>query len=256
MGTLASETVTIKSTSGQPFVMPETLICCGNNNSGLKPTFSGVVGLGRGSSSLISQMGEDFLGLFSYCFSGKGTSKINFGGNAIVAGDGTVAADMFQKANKPGFYYLNLDAISVNDNRVETLGTSFHALDGNIIIDSGTTYTLLPESYCSQVKDAVNNVVQAEQVSFSGNNMLCYNTDNLELFPVITMHFSGGADLVLDKYNMYVNTGGMTCLTLMCVGPTQDAFFGNRAQNNFLVGYDSSSELASFKATDCSALWN
>ncbi|CAA7024298.1 unnamed protein product [Microthlaspi erraticum] len=254
-GTLASETVTIQSSSGQPFVMPETLIGCGNN-SGLKPTFSGVVGLGRGSSSLISQMGEDFLGIFSYCFSGKGTSKINFGSNAIVAGDGTVATDMFQKSNNPDFYYLNLDAISVNDNRVETLGTSFHALDGNIIIDSGTTYTYLPDSYCSQVKDAVSSVVQAEQVPFSESNMLCYSTDNLDLFPVITMHFSGGADLVLDKYNMYVTTGGVTCLAIQCVGPTQYAFFGNRAQNNFLVGYDSSSELVSFKATDCSSLWS
>ncbi|ESQ51328.1 hypothetical protein EUTSA_v10017848mg [Eutrema salsugineum] len=112
-GTLATETVTIQSTSGQPFVMPNTTIGCAHNSSWLSLTGSGIVGLSWGLLSLVSQMGENFLGLVSYCFSGKGTSKINFGNNAIVAGDGVVAANMFMKPEKHGFCYLNLDAISV-----------------------------------------------------------------------------------------------------------------------------------------------
>ncbi|CAA7055774.1 unnamed protein product [Microthlaspi erraticum] len=244
IGTLATETVTIQSTSGQPFVMPETLIGCGHNNTGLDSKSSGIVGLGLGASSLISQMGERSLGLFSYCFTGQGTSKINFGGNAVVSGDGTVAADMFQ--NKHGFYYLNLDAVSVGDNRIETLGTPFHASDGNMIVDSGATFTYLPDSYCKKVKEAVENVVRADRVASMGD-MLCYNSDDIEMYPSITLHFSGGADLVLEKYNTYMNRGGMYCLAIMCVGPTEDAIFGNRAQNNFLVGYDPSSMVVSFK---------
>ncbi|CAA7049221.1 unnamed protein product [Microthlaspi erraticum] len=257
VGTLATETVTVKSTSGQPFVMPETSIGCGHNNTaqGLISNSSGIVGLGLGSSSLISQMGEIFLGLFSYCLSGQGTSKINFGGNAIVSGDGTVAADMFRKPDNPGFYYLNLDAVSVGDNRVETLGTPFHASDGNIIIDSGTTLTYFPESYCKKVKQAVENVMPEDRVDFMGD-MLCYHSDNIEMYPSITLHFSGGADLVLEKYNTYMSQGGVYCLAIMCADPIQDPIFGNRAQNNLLVGYDPSSLLISFKATDCSSLWS
>ncbi|CAA7041838.1 unnamed protein product [Microthlaspi erraticum] len=129
-GTYVSETLTIQSTSGQPFLMPEILIGCGHNNSGLVSTTSGIVGLNWAATSLTSQMGERFLGLLSYCFSGTETSKINFGANSIVAGDGTVAADMFRKADKPDYYYLNLDAISVGDIRVETLGTPFYATNG------------------------------------------------------------------------------------------------------------------------------
>ncbi|CAL9234607.1 unnamed protein product, partial [Arabidopsis halleri] len=252
-GTLATETITIHSTSGEPFVMPETIIGCGGNNSGFRPSYSGIVGLSRDSLSLISQMGGAYPGFISYCFAGKGTSKINFGANAIVAGDGVVSTSMFVMTAKPGFYYLNLDAVSVGDTRIETQGTPFHSLKGNIVIDSGTPLTYFPVSYCNLVRKAVERVVTADRVSDSSrNDMLCYYSNTIEIFPMITMHFSGGADLVLDKYNMYMelNRGGVFCLAIICNNPTQVAIFGNRAQNNFLVGYDSSSLLVSFKPTD------
>ncbi|XP_019099461.1 PREDICTED: aspartic proteinase CDR1-like [Camelina sativa] len=259
-GNLATETVTIHSTSGEPFVMPQTTIGCSHSSSGIKrPSSSGIVGLDWGPLSLVTQMGGEYPGFISYCFSGKGTSKINFGGNAIIAGDGVVSTTMFMTTAKPGFYYLNLDAVSVGDTRIETLGTPFHALEGNMVIDSGTTYTYLPESYCNLVKEAVEKVVKADRVvDTSGNDWLCYNSDTIEIFPVITMHFSGGADLVLEKYNMYVESegGGLFCLAILCGSATQEAIFGNRAQNNFWVSYDSSSLLVSFKPTDCSALWS
>nr|VDD12930.1 unnamed protein product [Brassica oleracea] len=77
----------------------------------------------------------------------------------------------------------------------------------------------------------------------------------MDIFPVITMHFSGGADLVLGKNNTYMDYGeGAICLIIIC-GPAApnfgEAIFGNIAQNNFLVGYDLSSRLVSFKPTDC-----
>ncbi|KAL9300961.1 putative nepenthesin [Arabidopsis thaliana] len=262
-GILATETVTIPSTSGELFVMAETTIGCGLDNtnlqySGFASSSSGIVGLNMGPLSLISQMDLPYPGLISYCFSGQGTSKINFGTNAIVAGDGTVAADMFIKKDNP-FYYLNLDAVSVEDNRIATLGTPFHAEDGNIFIDSGTTLTYFPMSYCNLVREAVEQVVTAVQVPDMGSdNLLCYYSDTIDIFPVITMHFSGGADLVLDKYNMYLETitGGIFCLAIGCNDPTMPAVFGNRAQNNFLVGYDPSSNVISFSPTNCSALWS
>ncbi|CAF1861120.1 unnamed protein product [Brassica napus] len=91
----------------------------------------------------------------------EGTSKIHFGSNAIVSGEGTVSTTMFMKKENHVFYYLNLDAVSVEETRIETLGTPFHAVDGNIIIDSGTTFTYLPMSYYSLVREAVEKVVTA-----------------------------------------------------------------------------------------------
>ncbi|KAL0712199.1 hypothetical protein Bca4012_019177 [Brassica carinata] len=254
-GTYATETVTIQSTSGLSYVMPETTIGCSHNASvTFTTTASGYVGLNWGSLSLVSQMGEDMLGLMSYCFSGEGTSKLNFGSNAIVSGDGTVSANMFKKEEDPNMYYLNLDAVSVGKTRIETLGTPFHALNGNMIIDSGTTYTFLRKTYYDKVRKAVENIVKADREASPRNNRLCYKTNNMDIFPVITMHFQGGADLVLDKYNTYKTNGETTCLMILC--DTRTPTFGNRAQNNFLVGYDPSSLLVSFKPTKCSELWS
>ncbi|KAF3581309.1 hypothetical protein DY000_02034627 [Brassica cretica] len=177
-GRLATETVTIQSTSGHSYVMPETVIGCSHNSSGLiRSTASGIVGLGWESLSLISQMGKNMLGAFSYCLSHEGTSKVSFGSNAIVSGDGTVSTPMFMKKEKRGFYYLNLDAVSVGEARVETLGTPFHAVDGNILIDSGSTLTYLPASYLSLVRESVEKVVTAEKVD--NDDMLCYKTNSI-----------------------------------------------------------------------------
>ncbi|CAN7052295.1 unnamed protein product [Brassica oleracea var. botrytis] len=255
IGSFATETVTIKSTSGQSYVMPETIIGCSHNSSMLGRSFSGMVGLNLGRSSLVSQMGKHMQGAISYCFSPEGTSKIHFGSNAIVSGEGTVSTTMFMKKENHVFYYLNLDAVSVEETRIETLGTPFHAVDGNIIIDSGTTFTYLPASYYSLVREAVEKVVTAERVTYQDDDSLCYKTDTMDIFPVITMHFSGGADLVLGKNNTYMDYGeGAICLIIIC-GPAApnfgEAIFGNIAQNNFLVGYDLSSRLVSFKPTDC-----
>ncbi|KAL0740942.1 hypothetical protein Bca4012_082455 [Brassica carinata] len=253
-GSFASETVTIKSTSGQSYVMPETVIGCSHNSSGFKTTGSGIVGLSWEPSSLISQMGKNMHGAFSYCFSPEGTSKINFGSKAIVSGNGTVSTPMFKKKEKHGIYYLNLDAVSVEETRIETLGTPFHAVDGNTVIDSGTPATYLPTSYCSLVREAVEKFVTAERVTYA-DNTLCYKTNTMDVFPVITMHFSGGADIVLDKNNTYLAlNGGAICLVILCgqmIPGAEEAVFGSRAQNNFLVGFDHSSRLVSFKPTDC-----
>ncbi|CAH8357466.1 unnamed protein product [Eruca vesicaria subsp. sativa] len=252
-GRLATETVTIQSTSGHSYVMPEIVIGCSHNSSeAIRSTASGIVGLGRQPLSLISQIG---LGAFSYCFSPEeGTSsKISFGSNAIVSGDGTVSTPMFLKEDKPTFYYLNLDAVSVGKARVETLGTPFHAVDGNIVIDSGSTAFYLPASYLSLVRELVEKVVTAEKVD--SEETLCYKTNSMDLFPVITVHFSGGADLVLDKNNTYMAFNGQViCLMIMSAPATpfaEKAVFGNRAQSNFLVGYDRSSLQVSFKPTHC-----
>ncbi|KAJ0260138.1 Aspartic proteinase CDR1-like protein [Hirschfeldia incana] len=253
-GSFAYETVTLKSTSGQSYVMPETVIGCSHNSSsGSDTSGSGIVGLSWHPTSLISQMGKSMRGTFSYCLSPGGTSKINFGSNAIVSGNGTVSTPMFQKKKQPGFYYLNLDAVSVGETRVETTGTPFHAVDGNTVIDSGTVLTYLPPSYCSLVREAVENFVTAERVTYA-DGTLCYKTNTMDVFPVITMHFSGGADLVMDKHNTYMANGKAICLMILCpqMKPdAEEALFGNRAQNNFLVGYDHSSLQISFKPTDC-----
>ncbi|KAH9725401.1 Aspartic proteinase CDR1 [Citrus sinensis] len=70
-GDLATETVTVGSTSGQAVALPEIVFGCGTKNGGkFNSKTDGIVGLGGGDASLISQMkttiaGDQRLGVIS-----------------------------------------------------------------------------------------------------------------------------------------------------------------------------------------------
>ncbi|XP_010532369.1 PREDICTED: aspartic proteinase CDR1-like [Tarenaya hassleriana] len=251
-GSVGFDTVTLGLTSGSQFSLIGTLFGCGRNNSGFSHGVTGVIGLGWGPFSLVSQMGDRIQGLFSYCFGAK-TSKINFGANAIVSGGGTVSTLLLRKMSNPSFYYLNLEAVSVDDARVETSGTSMGSKDGNIVIDSGTTNLMLAEDYFLRVKEVVTTAMKAKGANPQDN---CYSPCNLEDFPVITMHFAG-ADLVMERSNTYDDVGhGVVCLKFVPILKGLPPLLGYQAQSNFLIGYDIVSEIISFKPTNCSSLWH
>ncbi|GAY31702.1 hypothetical protein CUMW_286160 [Citrus unshiu] len=131
-GNIATETLTFGSTSGQPLEMPKIIFGCGHNNSESPNTPSnqtGTIGLGPGSSSLISQMATSIAGKFSYCLPHEGSSTINFGG--IVAGAGVVSTPLIIRDH----YYLTLEAISVGNQRLEFVSGGKYFIDaGNILL--------------------------------------------------------------------------------------------------------------------------
>jgi hypothetical protein len=256
-GDLAVDTLTLGSTTSRPVSLPKTIIGCGHINGG---TFgeqgSGIVGLGGGAVSLVSQLGSSIAGKFSYCLvpltsQAKTSSKLNFGSGAVVSGSGAVSTPLVSKSPDT-FYFLTLEAMSVGSKRLELSDSSTSGgLEGNIIIDSGTTLTLLPTDFYSKFESAV-----AEQIDLQPSNdpsqllTLCYKsaTDDIGA-PSITAHFTG-ADVKLSPSTTFVR------LTeeLVCLAFREDetlSIFGNLAQSNLLVGYDLEQKTISFKPTDC-----
>ncbi|KAL6225220.1 hypothetical protein ACLB2K_004071 [Fragaria x ananassa] len=227
-GSLAQETFTIGSASGRPVSLPKIIFGCGHENGGtLDESGSGLIGLGCGPLSFISQLNG---GKFSYCLvptSAKSSiaSKISFGTAAIVSGKGAVSTPLVSK-------------------QPDT--------EGNIIIDSGTTLTLLPPGFYDEVVSALEVVINVERVSDpKGVLSLCFRSksDHDIDVPVITMHFSG-ADVKLNALNTFARVeDDMVCFTMI---QSEDvAMFGNLAQMNFLVGYDLEERTVSFKPADC-----
>ncbi|XVF42751.1 hypothetical protein PTKIN_Ptkin01aG0389300 [Pterospermum kingtungense] len=251
-GDLATDTITLASTNGRPVAIPNTVIGCGHNNDGtFDEKTSGIIGLGGGDVSLISQLGESIGGKFSYCLlpqEGE-SSKMNFGSNAIVSGNGTVSTPLTKKSPDT-FYFLTLEAISVGSNRIKFTGSSLGTDEGNIIIDSGTTLTLLPEDFYSELESAVASQIQAKTVPGPKGLNLCYEAKTDFAVPDITIHFTG-ADVKLQPLNTFVLVSDtVACFTF---SPDPDfAIYGNLAQMNFLVGYDTEKQTVSFKPTDCS----
>ncbi|CAI0432916.1 unnamed protein product [Linum tenue] len=222
-GDVAAETLTLESKTGNPVALPKTVIGCGHDNAGtFSPKGSGIVGLGGGPASLVSQLGSSIGGKFSYCMvpyaAAKPTSTMNFGTNAVVSG--------------------NVQGSSIGGS-------------GNIIIDSGTTLTLVPTDFFSQLSDAVETQVTGGTKTSDpeGFFSLCYVPDSSLKLPPVTAHFKG-ADVVLTSDNIFIQVNDkVVCLAFYA--NDQLSIYGNVAQQNFLIGYDLPKQTLSFKPTDC-----
>jgi len=253
------DTLTLGSSDTRPMQLKNIIIGCGHNNAGtFNKKGSGIVGLGGGPVSLIKQLGDSIDGKFSYCLvpltSKKDqTSKINFGTNAIVSGSGVVSTPLIAKASQETFYYLTLKSISVGSKQIQYSGSDSESSEGNIIIDSGTTLTLLPTEFYSELEDAVASSIDAEKKQDPQSGLsLCYSATGDLKVPVITMHFDG-ADVKLDSSNAFVQVSeDLVCFAFR--GSPSFSIYGNVAQMNFLVGYDTVSKTVSFKPTDCAKM--
>ncbi|KAJ9707636.1 hypothetical protein PVL29_002599 [Vitis rotundifolia] len=159
------------------------------------------------------QLSSEVGGQFSYCLvplssDSTASSKINFGKSAVVSGTGTVSTPLI-KGTPDTFYCLTLEAMSVGSGKVAFKGFSKNkslpeaAEEGNIIIDSGTTLTLLPRDFYTDVESALTKAIRGQTTTDrSGTFSLCYSgVKNLEI-PTITAHFTG--DVQLSALNTFV----------------------------------------------------
>ncbi|KAG5563048.1 hypothetical protein RHGRI_005707 [Rhododendron griersonianum] len=251
-GYLATETFTFKKVS-----VPNVAFGCGIFQFGPE-SGDGLVGLGRGPLSLISQLGER---TFSYCltdFNGTRPSTLLIGSHASVNG-GIKTTPLIQGPVNPTFYYLSLEGITIGSTRLPINKTTF-ALNadgsGGLIIDSGTQITQLAESAYTLVKEEFISQVKLPQVDARNSTVLdlCFEwpsdpSDRVEI-PSLVFHFTD-ADLDLPTENyMTLEDIGIMCLAMLGSGDTSSTF-GNIQQQNILVVYDLYKETLSFMPTEC-----
>ncbi|XVE59850.1 hypothetical protein DITRI_Ditri05aG0080000 [Diplodiscus trichospermus] len=248
-GEVATDILTLPSTTGRPVVVPRAIIGCGQHNDGtFDEKTSGIIGLGGGTLSLISQLGSSIDGKFSYCLSPLSTSKMHFGSDANVLGAGAVSTPLTKPPST--HYFLTLEAVSVGNNRINFTGSPSQRGDRNILIDSGTTYTLLPKKFYAELESAVSSQINARRVTGPKDLSLCYEAQSEFTVPDITVHFTD-ADVKLQPLNTFHKVSEtVSCFTFTSAKDT--AIYGNLAQMNFLVGYDTKKQTVSFKPTDCS----
>ncbi|KAI3967419.1 hypothetical protein MKX01_012229 [Papaver californicum] len=261
-GNLAFETLTFDSTSGRSIQLPNIAFGCGHNTGGhFDEKRSGLVGLGGGELSLISQLGSNIGSKFSYCLVpyNNVSSKFNFGSNAVMTGTDVLSTPLIANPFQKTFYYLTLEGISVNVNRVpfrsnssSTRDTEGFQEDNYIIIDSGTTYTLLPEEMYSEIESEVKKAINVERIVGPNEFNLCYPFDDSMPFPDVTVHFAD-ADIKLAVGNYFVSVArDVVCLSFF---PSESLYlYGNVAQINFLIEYAPEGKKVSFKPTDCTKM--
>ncbi|XP_058106242.1 aspartic proteinase CDR1-like [Magnolia sinica] len=248
-GVLASETLTFDSTERSTVKIPKIAFGCGHNNAGTFDSHgAGLVGLGGGPLSLISQLGSSIEGKFSYCLvplqENTTSSQLNFGDTAVVSGSNVVSTPLISK-DPNTFYYLTLEVIEFGEKNVKLPGGN-----GNIIIDSGTTLTYLETSVYDEFSSALKESINLKPAQDPSQTFdTCYEAGQEASLPDMTFRFTG-ANLILKPLNTFIQVSeGVVCLALM---PMQDfSIFGNIAQQNFKVGYDLVGKKVSFAPTDC-----
>ncbi|CAK9319356.1 unnamed protein product [Citrullus colocynthis] len=264
-GVLALDTFTFGDSTQHQVSISGLGFGCGDNNEG--DGFSqgaGLVGLGRGPLSLVSQLKEQ---KFAYCLTAIDESKpssLLLGSlaniNPKTSKDELRTTPLIRNPSQPSFYYLSLQGISVGDTQLSIPKSTFELHNdgsGGVIIDSGTTityientaFTLLKNEFIAQMSLPVDD-------SGTGGLDLCFNlpaeATQVEV-PKLTFHFKG-ADLELPGENYMIGDlrAGLICLA---IGSSRGmSIFGNLQQQNFMVVHDLQEETLSFLPTQCDSI--
>ncbi|KAF3782337.1 Aspartic proteinase [Nymphaea thermarum] len=263
-GVLSKETLTFDTGVHGTIKFPSTTLGCVHDESGNVATaeVSGLVGLGGGPLSLISQISSAIDNKFAYClisyYDTNSTGQLKFGAGAEFSGTGTVQqTEMAQGSAQGTFYVLTLDDVSVGGKKLNVKfdGARPTALGDakSIIIDSGTTLTLLSQEAYDPVESAVASAVKFEKVEPVEGFSLCYHVKSSDLqgFPSVTFHFAG-ADWELPPENAFLLVAEEVVCLAIVPSNVGIAIFGNVAQQNFHVEYDLGKGVLSFVPTDCS----
>ncbi|OVA07370.1 Peptidase A1 [Macleaya cordata] len=246
----------------------------------------GIAGFGKGPLSLPSQLGFLQKG-FSHCFlSFKYANNPNIS-SPLVIGDLAISSKehlqftpMLKSLMYPNYYYIGLEAISVGNmsSAVVEVPSNLRDFDsqgnGGMLIDSGTTYTHLPQPFYSKFLSMLDSVItyprSTEHERRTGFD-LCYkipclnninsHEDDINL-PSVTFHFLNNVNLTLPKENYFYAMGAPSNSTLVkCLlfqsmedgdyGPA--GVFGSFQQQNVEVVYDLNKDRIGFQPMDCAS---
>ncbi|RHN79598.1 putative nepenthesin [Medicago truncatula] len=211
---------------------------------------AGLVGLGAGPFSLVSQLGHSIGRKFSYClvpFGSNSTSKLKFGNQSTITGNEVVSTPLIIKSLEQTFYYLNLEGITIG--RQKTIQTG--QIDGNIIIDSGTALMYLEQPFFDDFLASVKEVIDIEEVEDIPSPFhYCFEDPNSS-FPSIVLHFTGANVPLQPKNILYLEENNLVCLAVVPSNIAGISILGNLAQIDFQVEYDLEGKKLSFSPSDC-----
>lgn len=281
LGSLTRDTLKVHGTSpGKTWQIPN--FCFGCVGSTYREPI-GIAGFGRGPLSLPFQLGFLHKG-FSHCFLPfKFANNPNIS-SPLVVGDVAVSVKenlqftpMLKSFMYPNYYYIGLEAITVgNGSAAAEVPLSLREFDslgnGGMLIDSGTTYTHLPEPLYSQLVSVLQSLIsypRAGDVEERSGFDLCYRipcpngsvADRVPL-PAITLHFLNNVSLELPQGNHFYamaapsNWTVVKCWLFQSMEEGEEGpagVFGSFQQQNVEVVYDLERERIGFRPMDCAA---
>ncbi|KAG8072165.1 hypothetical protein GUJ93_ZPchr0006g43278 [Zizania palustris] len=244
-GTYSSDTLTLSDSD----VVKNFQFGCSHAESGLNDQTDGLMGLGGGAQSLVSQTAATYGKSFSYCLppttdsSGFLTLGAPSGGSSAF-----VTTQMLRSKQVPTFYGATLQDIAVGGKQ---LGLSPSVFSAGSVVDSGTIITRLPptaySALSSAFKDGMKQYPPAQPRSILDTCFDFTNQDEISI-PTVALVFSGGAVVDLDANGIMFGS----CLAFAATdddGTT--GIMGNVQQRTFEVMYDVGSSVLGFRSGAC-----
>lgn len=233
---LAQDNLTLATDSvfGYPFS------CIKKTTGGSFPP-QGVLGLGRGPLSFVSQSQTLYKSTFSYCLPSFKSS--NFSGTLRLGTNGQPInikyTPLLVNPRRTSLYYVNLIGIRVGS-KVVNIPPSALAFNpntgGGTIIDSGTVFTRLVDGAYTVVRDEFRRRMgKTAVVSSLGGFDTCYTVPIGKQVPTMTFMFPGlNMSLPQDNFLIHSSSGATTCLA-MSSSPALNVIANMQQQNHRIV---------------------
>ncbi|KAL6633652.1 hypothetical protein ACP70R_026323 [Stipagrostis hirtigluma subsp. patula] len=240
-GTYSSDVLALGSNAVRSFQFG-----CSHSESGFSDQTDGLMGLGGGAQSLVSQTAGTFGKAFSYCLPPTPGSA---GFLTLGAGSssGFVRTPMLRSSQTPTFYGVRLQAIRVGGRQLSVPASVFSA---GTIMDSGTIITRLPPTAYSALSSAFKAAMQYPSAPSSGLLDTCFDFGGQSSvsIPDVSLVFSGGAVVDLDPNGIILDS----CLAFAPNGDDSSfGIIGNVQQRTFEVLYDVGRGAVGFRAGAC-----
>ncbi|KAF0935630.1 hypothetical protein E2562_035082 [Oryza meyeriana var. granulata] len=223
---------------------------CSHAESGFKDQTDGLMGLGGGAQSLVSQTAATYGKSFSYCLPPTSGSSgfLTLGGPSGGGASGFVTTRMLRSRQIPTFYGARLQDIAVGGKQ---LGLSPTVFSAGSVVDSGTIITRLPptaySALSSAFKDGMKQYRPAPPRSIL-DTCFDFTGQSKVAIPTVALVFSGGAAIDLDANGIMFGN----CLAFTSTGDDgTTGIIGNVQQRTFEVLYDVGSSTLGFRSGAC-----
>ncbi|KAL4334886.1 hypothetical protein GQ457_07G024110 [Hibiscus cannabinus] len=227
-------------------VVPNFAFGCINTISGKSVPPQGLLGLGRGPLSLLSQSGALYSSVFSYCL--PSFKSYYFSGSLKLGPVGQPeniqTTPLLKNPHRPSLYYVNLTGVSVGELRVP-IAPEYLAFNPNTgagtIIDSGTVVTRFVQPLYAAIRNEFVKQVKGPFTTI-GVFETCFEASAEVEAPLITLHFEGlSMKLPMENNFLHTSAGSRACLAIAPVPNNVNAamnVIANLQQQNHRILFD------------------
>lgn len=264
VGVLVKDVFPLRLTNGS-ILAPRLVFGCGYDQQTPHPSTSktdGVLGLGNGESSIVSQLRK--LGLtknvIGHCIGGRGAGYL-FIGDSLVPSSGVVWAPMSQSRSSDKHYSSGPAELSYGSKSTGVKGL-------HVIFDSGSSYTYFNlqayQALISSVRKHINGRSlklvddKALPVCWKGAKPFKSIEDVKKYFAPVSLSFGKKAQLVIPpEAYLIITSSGNVCLGILNGSEVklEDLnIIGDISLQDLLVVYDNEKHQIGWVPKDCTRL--